>query len=263
MMAATPASRHPTAIISPQADLAADVMVGPYSTIGPGVRVGPGCRFDSHVVVEGPTTIGSGNRFYPFCSIGSQAQDLKFAGEEARLEIGDRNVFREYVNVNRGTSGGGGVTRIGDHCYFMVNAHVAHDCVLGSHVMMANAATLSGHVVVEDYGTIGAFSAVHQFCRVGVHGWVGGFTVVTKDVLPYSRTVSGRATRAWGVNTLGLQRRGFEPERLERIERAFRLLQRSRLNTSQAVEAIREQVEGAEAGTIVEFIESSARGVHK
>lgn len=262
-MAAIRPARHPTAIISPEADLAADVSVGPYATIGPGVRVGPGCRFDSHVVVEGPATIGAGNRFYPFCSIGSQAQDLKFAGEEARLEIGDHNVFREYVNVNRGTAGGGGVTRIGDRCYFMVNAHVAHDCVLGSHVMMANAATLSGHVVVEDYGTIGAFSAVHQFCRVGVHGWVGGFTVVTKDVLPYSKTVARRDTHAYGVNALGLQRRGFDAEQLARIERAFRLLQRSRLNTSQAVAAIREQVEGPEAGVIVEFIESSSRGVHK
>jgi UDP-N-acetylglucosamine acyltransferase len=262
-MSVTSPTRHPTAVISPAAELAPDVCVGPYSTIGPDVRMGSGCRLESHVVVEGPATIGSDNRFFPFCSIGSQAQDLKFSGEEARLEIGDHNVFREYVNVNRGTAGGGGRTRIGDHCYFMVNAHVAHDCILGDHIMMANAATLSGHVVIEDYGTIGAFSAVHQFCQVGVHGWVGGFTVVTKDVLPYSKTVAPRHTRGYGVNTLGLERRDFSPEQIARIEQAFRLIQRSKLNTSQALEAIREQVPGAEAEIIIQFIENSSRGVHK
>ncbi len=262
-MAVSSPARHPTAIVSPEAELAPDVYVGPYSTIGPRVRIDAGCRIDSHVVIEGPVSIGPGNRFFPFCSIGSQPQDLKFEGEETVLEIGAHNVFREYVNVNRGTAGGGGKTRIGDYCFFMVNAHVAHDCILGDHVMMANAATLSGHVLIEDYGTIGAFSAVHQFCRVGVHGWVGGFTVVTKDVLPYSKTVAPRQTKAYGVNTLGLERRGFTLEQVANIERAFRLLQRSKLNTSQALEAIRKQVGGSEARTIVDFIESSRRGVHK
>jgi UDP-N-acetylglucosamine acyltransferase len=263
MSVGSPQIRHLTAVISPQAELADDVVVGPYCTIGEQVRIGSGCRLDSHVVVEGPITIGSDNRFFPFCSIGTQAQDLKYQGEETLLAIGSHNVFREYVNVNRGTSGGGGKTRIGDHGYFMVNAHVGHDSVLGDHVMLANAATLSGHVVIDNYGTIGAFSAVHQFCRVGIHGWVGGFTVVTKDVLPYSKTVTPRHTKAYGVNTMGLERRGFTPDQIAAIDAAFRLIQRSKLNTSQALDAIRDQIEGPEAQIIVEFIEKSTRGVHK
>ena len=263
MTVSSPQIRHPSAVISPQAELAHDVVVGPYCTIGEQVRIGTGCRLDSHVVVEGPAMIGSDNRFFPFCSIGTQPQDLKYQGEETLLVIGSHNVFREYVNVNRGTSGGGGRTRVGDHCYFMVNAHVGHDSVLGDHVMLANAATLSGHVVIDDYGTIGAFSAVHQFCRVGIHGWVGGFSVVTKDVLPYSKTVTPRHTKAYGVNKMGLERRGFTPEQIAAIEKSFRLIQRSKLNTTQALEAIQEQVKGPEAKVIIEFIEKSARGVHK
>ena len=254
---------HETALISSSAEIGADVYIGPYCTIGEAVRIGTGCRFESHVVVEGPTTIGDNNCFFPFCTIGSPPQDLKYAGESTPLVIGANNVFREYVNVNRGTAGGGGETRVGDDCYFLVNAHVAHDCTLGDHVMMANAATLGGHVVIEDYGTVGAFSGVHPFCRVGAHGWVGGYSVVTKDVLPYSKTVTPRDTKAYGVNTLGLERRGFSPEQIANIKHAFRLLLQSKLNTSQAVEAIREQVEGAEAQTIIEFIENSPRGIIK
>ena len=254
---------HETALVSSNAEIGADVYIGPYCTIGEAVRIGTGCRFDSHVVVEGPTTIGDNNRFFPFCTIGLPPQDLKYAGESTPLVIGANNVFREYVNVNRGTAGGGGETRVGDDCYFLVNAHVAHDCILGDHVMMANAATLGGHVVIEDYGTVGAFSGVHPFCRVGVHGWVGGYSVVTKDVLPYSKTVTPRDTKAYGVNTLGLERRGFSPEQIANIKHAFRLLLQSKLNTSQAVEAIREQVEGTEAQTIIEFIENSPRGIIK
>ena len=254
---------HETALISGSAEIGADVYIGPYCTIGEAVRIGTGCRFESHVVVEGPTTIGDNNRFFPFCTIGSPPQDLKYAGESTPLVIGANNVFREYVNVNRGTAEGGGETRVGDDCYFLVNAHVAHDCILGDHVMMANAATLGGHVVIDDYGTVGAFSGVHPFCRVGAHGWVGGYSVVTKDVLPYSKTVTPRDTKVYGVNTLGLERRGFSPEQIANIKHAFRLLLQSKLNTSQAVEAIREQVEGAEAQTIIEFIENSPRGIIK
>ena len=254
---------HETALVSRNAEVGADVYIGPYCTIGEAVRIGVGCRFESHVVVEGPTTVGRNNRFFPFSTIGSPAQDLKYAGESTLLVIGANNVFREYVNVNRGTAGGGGETRIGDHCYFLVNAHVAHDCILGDHVMMANAATLGGHVVIEDYGTVGAFSGVHPFCRVGTHAWVGGYSVVTKDVLPYSKTVTPRDTKAYGVNALGLERRGFSSEQIARIKKAFRLLLQSKLNTSQAVEAIRDQVEGVEAQTIIEFIEKSNRGIIK
>jgi UDP-N-acetylglucosamine acyltransferase len=256
-------SVHPTAVVNPQAELSDDTFIGPFCTIGPDVGIGPGCRFDAHVVVEGPTVIGADNRFYPFTTIGTPPQDLKYGGEETLLEIGSHNVFREYANVNRGTAGGGGTTRIGDHGYFMVYAHVAHDCILGDHVMMANAATLGGHVVVEDYGTIGAFSGVHPFCRIGIHGWVGGYTVVTKDVLPYSRTVTPRHTRAYGVNKLGLERRGFAPDRIAAIERAFRVLQRSGLNTRQALEAIQRDVASDDVRVLVDFIERSERGVHK
>ena len=254
---------HETAVVSNGADIGLDVFIGPYCTIGDKVRIGRGCRFESHVVVDGPTSIGSNNRFFPFCSIGSQPQDLKFDGEETFLIIGSGNVFREYVNINRGTSGGIGETRIGDHCYFMVNAHVAHDCTLGDYVMMANAATLGGHVTIENYGTLGAFSGVHQFCRIGTHGWVGGYSVVTKDVLPFSKTVTPRHTKAYGVNVPGLERRGFDAEQISKIKKAFRLLLQSKLNTSQAVKAIRSQVGGSEAETIVEFIEKSPRGILK
>ena len=254
---------HGTALVNSHAEVGPDVYIGPYCMIADAVRIGAGCRFESHVIVEGPTTIGDNNRFFPFSTIGSPPQDLKYAGESTLLVIGANNVFREYVNVNRGTAGGGGETRIGDHCYFLVNAHVAHDCILGDHVMMANAATLGGHVVIEDYGTVGAFSGVHPFCRVGTHAWVGGYSVVTKDVLPYSKTVTPRDTKAYGVNALGLERRGFSPEQIASIKKAFRLLLQSKLNTSQAVEAIRDQVEGLEAQTIIEFIEKSPRGIIK
>jgi UDP-N-acetylglucosamine acyltransferase len=257
---------HPTALVSPEAQLGHDVFVGPLCRIGDRVRLGDGCRLDSHVVIEGPTTIGDNNRFFPFCVIGVQPQDLKFQGEDTFLTIGSNNVFREYVNVHRGTKGGGGHTRIGDHNFFMVSAHVAHDCILGNHIIMANAATLAGHVTIEDYAQIGAYSGVHQFCRIGVHGFVGGYSVITKDVLPYSKTVSERDTHAFGPNTVGLERRGFTPEQLRNIKTAFRLLLQSKLNTSQAVEAIRalqKKNGGAELQVLLDFIESSGRGVIK
>jgi UDP-N-acetylglucosamine acyltransferase len=229
---------HPTAILSPEA-------------------------LDSHVIIEGPTTIGDDNHFFPFCTIGLQPQDLKFHGEDTFLTIGSHNAFREYVNVHRGTQGGGGHTRIGDHNFLMVAAHVAHDCTLGSHIIMANAATLAGHVIIDDYATIGAYSGVHQFCRIGAHGYVGGYTVVTRDVLPYSKTVSERQTHAYGVNSLGLERKGFSAEQIGRIKLAFRLLLQSKLNTSQALEAIRKETVSPEVQVLIDFIESSERGIIK
>lgn len=257
---------HPTAIVSPKAEIGAEVFIGPYCSIGERVRIGDRCRFDSHVVVEGPTAVGDDNRFFPFGTIGLQPQDLKFQGEETSLTIGSRNVFREYVNVHRGTQAGGGHTKIGDGNFLMAYAHVAHDCILGNHIIMANAATLAGHVVVEDYATIGAFSGVHQFCRVGMHGYVGGYSVVTKDVLPYSRTVSERNTRAFGVNTIGLERKGFTSGQIHNIKTAFRLLLQSKLNTTQAVEAIRafqKKADASELCVLLDFIETSSRGVIK
>ena len=237
--------------------------IGPYCRIGCRVKIGNGCRFESHVVVEGPTTIGDDNQFYPFGTIGLPPQDLKFKGEETFLAIGDHNVFREYVNINRGTKGGGSCTRIGDHNFLMAYVHIGHDSQIGNHIIMANAATLAGHVTIEDHATVGAFSGVHQFCRVGTHGYVGGYSVVTKDVLPYSKTVSERNTQSYGPNVIGLERKGFSPEQIQNIKAAFRLLLQSKLNTAQAVETIKKTLKSAEVQTILDFIESSTRGVIK
>jgi UDP-N-acetylglucosamine acyltransferase len=254
---------HPSAIVSPEAEIGDDVCIGPYCRIGPRVQIGKGCRFESHVVVEGPTKIGENNQFFPFGTIGLQPQDLKFKGEETYLTIGNHNIFREYVNVHRGTKGGGGNTRIGDHNFLMAFAHIGHDSVLGNHIIMANAATLAGHVVIDDHVTIGAFSGIHQFCRVGTHGYVGGYSVITKDVLPYSKTVSERNTKAYGPNIIGLERKGFAPRQVQDIKAAFRLLLQSKLNTAQAVESIKAQLNSPEVQIILDFIEKSDRGVIK
>lgn len=254
---------HPTAIVSPEAEIGSEVYVGPYCRIGNRVKIGNGCRFESHIVVEGPTAIGENNQFYPFGTIGLQTQDLKFKGEETFLTIGNHNIFREYVNLHRGTKGGGGRTRIGDHNFLMAYVHVGHDSMLGNHIIMANAATLAGHVTIEDHATIGAFSGVHQFCRVGTHGYVGGYSVITKDVLPYSKTVSERNTRAYGPNVIGLERKGFSSEQIQNIKAAFRLLLQSKLNTAQAVEAIKAKLQSPEVQIILDFIETADRGVIK
>jgi len=254
---------HPTAIVSSGASIGERVSIGPYCCIGDNVTIGDDCRLDSHVVIEGPTTIGTSNRFFPFCVIGAQPQDLKFHGEETFLTIGAHNTFREYVNVHRGTKGGGGSTRVGDHNFIMVGTHIGHDCIVGSFIIMANDATLAGHVTIEDHATIGAYSGVHQFCRVGKYGYVGGYTVITKDVLPYSKTVSDRNTQAYGVNTIGLERKGFTEDQIRNIKSAFRLLLQSKLNTSQAVEAIRQLAPAPEVEVLLTFIETSTRGVTK
>jgi UDP-N-acetylglucosamine acyltransferase len=254
---------HSTAVVSPEAEIGDDVTVGPFCRIGPRVKIGNRCRFESHIVVEGPTEIGHDNHFYPFGTIGLQPQDLKFKGEETFLTIGNHNVFREYVNIHRGTKGGGAHTRIGNHNYLMAYAHVGHDSTLGNHTILANAATLAGHVIIEDHATVGAFSGVHQFCRVGTHGYVGGYSVVTKDVLPYSKTVSERDTHAYGPNILGLERKGFSADQIRNIKTAFRLLLQSKLNTTQAVEAIKAKLKSPEVQVIVDFIETTDRGVIK
>jgi UDP-N-acetylglucosamine acyltransferase len=254
---------HPSAIVSPEAEISEDACIGPYCRIGPRVQIAKGCRFESHVIVEGPSKIGENNQFYPFGTIGLPPQDLKFKGEETYLTIGHHNVFREYVNVHRWTKGGGGNTRIGDHNFLMAYVHVGHDSVLGDHIIMANAATLAGHVVIEDHATIGAFSGIHQFCRVGTHGYVGGYSIITKDVLPYSKTVSERNTKAYGPNTIGLERKGFAPSQIQSIQAAFRLLLQSKLNTAQAVDAIKAQLNSPVVEIILDFIGKSDRGVIK
>lgn len=252
---------HPTAIADPGAELAEDVEVGPYCIIGPGVRLGPGCRLDSHVVLQGDTEIGEACRFFPFTSIGQPPQDLKFKGERTRLRVGRENIFREFVTVHVGTAGGGGETRIGDHNFFMAYAHIAHDCKVGNHTVFANAATLAGHVAVEDHATVGAFSGVHQFCRVGRHAFIGGYTVVTQDALPYVLTVGNRAT-SYGINVFGLKRRNFSAETIQALKKAYQLLVRSRRPRAQALADLREELgRHAEVRHLAEFMEASERGV--
>jgi UDP-N-acetylglucosamine acyltransferase len=252
------------AVISDRARLAPGVQVGAYAVVGDDVELGENCVLHPHAVVYGPARYGRENIFHSFCSIGGDPQDLTYRGERTTLEVGDRNAFRESVTVNRGTEKGGGATRIGSDNLFMTAAHVAHDCVVGNRTIFANAATLAGHVTVEDYTTIGAFSAVHQFCRVGRYGYIAGFTVVTQDVPPFARVAGERDTKCYGVNSIGLERQGFPRERIDSIERAYRLLLRSKLNTSQAVEQMRAELNGsADVAALIAFIESSDRGLVK
>ena len=254
-------SIHPTALVDPAADLAAGVEIGPYCVIGPDVRLGEGCRLTSHVAFSGPTTVGPRCRFFPFATIGEQPQDLKFSGERTRLEIGADNTFRESVTIHRGTSGGGGVTRIGDGGFFMAGAHVAHDCRIGDGVIMANAATLAGHVTIMDASTVGAFSGVHQFCRIGRHAFIGGYSVVTQDALPYVLTVGNRA-ESHGINVIGLKRRGLTPESIQALRRAYRIIFRSKLPREAGLEkAEREGGEVPEVEEMIRFIRESERGV--
>ncbi len=234
--------------------------VGPFCVVGPEVRLGRGTVLDSHVVIDGDTRIGERNRFFPFSSIGLVPQDLKYRGEASRVEVGDRNTFREGTTVHRGTAGGGGVTRIGSENLLMAQVHVAHDCSIGSHTILANATALSGHVEVQDFATLGGFSGVHQFCRVGTHAFMGGATIATKDVLPYSLTVGNRAD-LFGPNVVGLRRRGFAPEAIAALRRAFRLLQSRQLNTTQALERLEADSPTTEVRVVIDFIRSAKRGV--
>jgi UDP-N-acetylglucosamine acyltransferase len=252
------------AVVSPSARLAPGVRVGPYAVVGDDVVLGEDCILHAHAVVNGPSRLGRANLLHPFCRIGGDPQDLKYAGERTRLEVGDRNVFRECVTVSRGTVQGGGVTRIGSDNLFMASAHVAHDCVVGNHTIFANSATLAGHVTVEDYSLIGAFSPIHQFCRIGRYAYIGASTVITQDVLPFSLVVTERHTKCFGVNSVGLERRGFTTERIRAIESAYRLLLNSKLNTSQALEQMRLTLNGsADVSELLRFVDSSERGVVK
>ncbi len=253
---------HPTAIVSPAAEIDDGVVIGPYCIIGPEVRIARGTEFISHVAVEGPTEIGEDCRFYPYSSIGSVPQDLKYAGERTLLRIGKRNVFREFVTVNRGTAGGGGVTSVADDNFFMAYVHIAHDCQIASGVIMGNAVTLAGHVLVEEHAIIGAFSGVHQFCRVGRHAFIGGYSVITRDALPFIKTVGERNNaKTYGINRIGLERKGFARESIAQLERAYRILFRSKLNTSDALARLRaEGIASPEVEELVRFIQTSERG---
>jgi UDP-N-acetylglucosamine acyltransferase len=249
-----------TAIVHPAARIGAGTVIGPYAMIGEHVTIGRDCQVGASSVVDGWTEIGDGTQIFPMASIGLAPQDLKYRGEPTRLVIGRNNVIREFVTIHRGTAGGGGLTTIGDHNLFMAYAHVAHDCHVGAHSIFGNAATLGGHVTVEDYATISAYSGVHQFCRVGQHAFIGGYTVVTRDALPYAKTVGNRA-RIYGLNSIGLARRGFSPELIGKLRRAYRhLLQH---NTSRALELITRDasLRAPEVQYLTGFITSAKRGV--
>jgi UDP-N-acetylglucosamine acyltransferase len=255
---------HPTAIIDPGATVPSSCRIGPYCVVGPEVELGENCELISHVVLSGPMRMGSDNRVYPFASLGAGPQDLTFRGEPTRIDIGDNNEIREYVTIHRGTVKGGGITQIGNHCLIMAYAHIAHDCHIGDHVIMANAATLAGHVTIEDWGVIGALCPVHQFVRVGTQAYIGGGSTITKDVLPFSKTVAARDAKAYGLNAIGLERRGFSRERIRKIHHAYKLLLTSKLNTTQALERLKGETGlGEDVEMLIRFIESSERGVIK
>jgi UDP-N-acetylglucosamine acyltransferase len=253
---------HPSAIVHPSARLAEGVRVGPHAVIGEHVSLGRDTVVEASSVVDGFTTIGERNRIFPFASVGLDPQDLKYKGEESTLEIGNDNVFREFVTIHRGTALGGGRTVIGDSNLFMAYTHIAHDCIVGDFCIFGNAASLAGHVMVYDHATIGGYGGVHQYCRLGAYSFVGGGSVATKDVLPFSMTVGNRA-RLYGINAVGLTRRGFPHERVSVIRRAFRVLQQSKLNVSGAVERLEQENEtdNEDVRMLVDFIRSSKRGV--
>lgn len=255
---------HPSAIVDPAARIHAGAEVGPYCVIGAEVEIAAGTRLMAHVYIEGPTWIGEDNIFYPYATVGVASQDLKYQGERAETRIGSRNKIREFVTIHRGTEGGGLLTSIGDDNLLMAYSHIAHDARIGSHCILGNAVTLAGHVTIGDWAIVEAFSGVHQFCRIGRHAFVGGYSVITQDVLPYSQTVTPRESKVYGANKVGLKRRGFAPETIDALHKSFRLLSSETLNTSQAIE----QMEGGvppcpEVAELIQFIRTAQRGFIK
>jgi UDP-N-acetylglucosamine acyltransferase len=257
-------SIHPTAIVDSSAKIPASCNVGAYCVIGADVEMGENCQVLSHVVLAESTKMGSDNQIYPFAVVGGDPQDVTYHGERTCLEIGDRNIIREYVTINRGTAKGAGVTRVGSDTLIMAYTHIGHDSVIGDHVMLVNGATLAGHVTVEEWAVVGALCPVHQFVRIGAHSYVGGGTTITQDVLPFSMTSAERDTHAFMLNKVGLQRRGFSRERITKLHHAYKVLLASKLNTSQALEKLRSEGEqGEDVDSLMRFIESSERGVIK
>ena len=260
-------SVHPTAIVAEGAVVPASCTVGPFCTIGAHVVLGEDCELVSHVVLDGYTTLGKGNRIFSFACVGIAPQDLKYANEPTRVEIGDGNVIREYVTISRGTAGGGGLTRLGSDCLIMAYVHIGHDSVIGDGCILANAATLAGHVVVEDFAVVGALCPVHQFCRIGKYSYIGGATTITQDVLPFSLTSVERNNHAYGLNKVGLQRRGFTAEQLRELTTVMRLLTSGKRNTTQALAMIHDMLAQGGGGEhvryLAEFVAASERGVIK
>ena len=255
---------HPQAVISPDAKIGKDVEVGAFAVVGADAELGDGCVLYPHAVVYGPSKFGANNIFHPFCVVGGDPQDYSFRGEHVELSAGDGNIFREHVTVSRGTTKGGGITRIGNGNFFLSYSHVGHDCQIGSNTLFVNGATLAGHVTVQDFVTLGAFSPVHQFCRLGRHAYIGACTVITQDVLLFSLIVTERDTRCFGANVIGLERKGFPADRIQNLERAFKLLTRSKKNTTQALAEMRNTLaHSAEVAEMIEFIEHAERGIVK
>ena len=257
-------SIHPTAIVDPSAKVPASCSIGPYCVVGADVEMGENCQLLPNVVLGGPTKMGSENQIHSFAVVGGDPQDVTYHGERTRLEIGDRNIIREYVTISRGTAKGTGVTRVGSDTLIMAYTHIGHDSVIGDHAMLINGATLAGHVTVEDWAVVGALCPVHQYVRIGAHSYIGGGTTITQDVLPYSMTSAERDTHAFMLNRVGLQRRGFSRERITKLHHAYKILLASKLNTSQALEKLRsEREQGEDVDALMRFIESSQRGVIK
>jgi UDP-N-acetylglucosamine acyltransferase len=255
---------HPTAIVDPGAKIPDSCRIGPYCVVGADVEMGENCELIAHVVLHGPTRLGNGVRIFPFAAVGIEPQDVSFHGESTSLEIGDDTTIRECVTINRGTLKGGGVTRIGSHVLIMAYVHIGHDSIIGDYAMLINAATLAGHVTVEEWAVVGALCPVHQFVRIGAHSYIGGGTTITQDVLPFSKTSAARDVSAYGLNTVGLQRRGFSQERIRKLHHAYKLLLASKLNTSQALEKLRSEKDlGEDVAQLIRFIEASERGVIK
>jgi UDP-N-acetylglucosamine acyltransferase len=252
---------HPTAIVDPRAELDSAVEVGPYCLVGAGVKIGKGTQIHSHAVIQGRTSLGEGNVVFPFATIGSVPQDLKYKGEPSELLIGNRNTIREYVSLNPGTAGGGMVTRVGDQNLLMMYCHIAHDCIVGDHNVIANSATLGGHVVIEDFVIVGGLVGIHQFVRIGTSAILGAGSMVSKDVPPYCNATGDRA-KLHGLNIEGLKRRGFDKAVIEAIRKAYRIAFRSRLKIDDAVKKIRHEIASIpEVERFVSFITSSQRGV--
>jgi len=255
---------HPSAVVDAGARIPESCMIGPFCLVGAEVEMGEHCELMSHVVLNGPTKMGSHNRIFPFAVVGMGPQDLTFKGDPTRLEIGDHNEIREYVTIHRGTIKGGGLTTVGSNCLIMAYAHIAHDCHVRNNVIMANAATLAGHVEVQEWAVVGALSPIHQFVTIGAHSYIGGGTTITQNVMPFSKTCAVRDVHAYGANSIGLERRGFSKERVQAIQRAFRVLLAAKLNTTQALERIESEGEMTnDVKMLVEFIRKSERGVLK
>lgn len=252
---------HPTAIIHKGTVIGEGVSIGPYSIIGEGVSIGDRTKIGPHVVIYGPTEIGDDCNFYQFSAIGALPQDLKFKGEETKIRIGDRNIFREFVTVHRASSHGTRETVIGNDNYLMAYVHIAHDCLLGNHIIMTNGATLGGHIEIEDYAVIGGLSAIHQFTRVGVYAMIGGCSAVVQDVPPYTTAVGNRA-KLYGLNLIGLRRHGFSEDTIKTLKKAYRIIFQSKLTLKEATKRVREEIKGSkEVDYLLHFIEKSEKGI--